>query len=207
HVLHREDMRDVWLQDSLTRPAADRLQTLFEQRRNPAAGLSCPDSGNRGAPEQQMVRGHDGRSAAHEADDQNSGASIDAADRLVEEVATDRIEDNIGAAAARQLVDSLTNACRSDDHMVGAILLYDPQLVRIAAGPDDRGAKGVAHLYRCQPDTAAGAVHEQCFARPQPRALRQGVIGSVVSGAEPGGSDEVHPLRYRPGPVGGHHDP
>ena len=66
--------------------------------------------------------------------------------------------------------------------MIGAPRLRDRELLVARGGRDHGGAQHLADLDRGKPDAAAGAVHQQHFARLQPAAIDQRVIRGAVAG-------------------------
>ena len=66
--------------------------------------------------------------------------------------------------------------------MIGAPRLRDRELLFGRRRRDHGGAEHLAHLDRGQADAAAGAVHQQHFARLEPAAIDQRMIGGAVAG-------------------------
>ncbi len=102
--------------------------------------------------------------AAGETDDEDAAERRDASHRFVEHVATDRIVDDVGAAATGEFLHLFAKAIGVVDQVIGAEL-PDHFELRVRPGGGDHGrAIEFADVDRGQSDAAGRTVHEQRFA-------------------------------------------
>ena len=120
----------------------------------------------------------DGRDlAGGEADDQQPAVVLEAAQRVGEPVAADRVDDDVDPPPA---VDGVLEAV-GEDELVGAGLERDGALLgRRGHGDDAAGAEGLGDLDRGGADAAGGALHEHGLAGLQAAALDEGEVGRAV---------------------------
>ena len=165
------------------------------------------DADHRGAFQQRPVEGQLGDFAAGESNDQDAAVPGDAAHGLVEGVAADRIEDDVGAVPAGQLEDAIADAFAAVvDHRRGAVFPGQSRLLVGADAGDDPRAPQLAQLDGGQPDPAGGAVDDQGLAVLQVSAAAQGIGGGDVIMQRRRAGLEGHAVgqRDRP-PMLGHH--
>ncbi len=122
---------------------------------------------------------------------------------LIEQVAADRIVDDVGAAAFRQRLDLVLEfAVGVVDQVVCAGAARDFEFFVGTCRGDDPCAHRLAEFYRRDPDAARGAEHQQRLAGLQVRALFQRVIGRAIRGADAGACSKRHSRRDAPQPLG-----
>src|SRR4051794_29099242 len=92
---------------SLLRPCHERLDARLTHRRVSSRGLASADAENAGTLDQHQI-GLGKPDAAGETDHQDARAPGDAAQALLEDLATDRIKHHVGAASIGNPLDRLT---------------------------------------------------------------------------------------------------
>src|SRR5437870_428298 len=103
-------MRMVRVDPLCAQPTNQRLEVALRPLRVKTVERADGEAYHFGILDQQMVGLCHPRPAASEADNQNSTERRDASHRFVENVATDGIEDDIGATPIRQRLDLLPEA-------------------------------------------------------------------------------------------------
>ena len=157
-------MRDIRTDLAGLGPFQQRLQPRLAERRIPAHGLAGAHAEHAGALDQQQI-GTGQPNAAGEADDQDAGTPGEAAHTVLKDLAADRIEHHIGAAAIGDALDRIAKGLAAIEHeVIGAPRLRHRELL-FARGRRDHGRpEHLAHLDCGEANAAAGAVHQQHFA-------------------------------------------
>ena len=207
-LLEREAVRDGGLELACLPPVEEHLEVLLI-RRGLARREGAPKDTDDRAPlekEQICLRARDG--AAREADDEQTSLPRDAAKRLLEDVAADRVVHDVRAAAGDRFDRVLPVGARPVVHdLLDAVeFLQASELFVVTAGRHDARAEVLADLDRGRSHPARGAVHQEPFARTEMRALHERVHGRAVRRGKHGPDLVRHALRHLQGSVAVDHD-
>jgi hypothetical protein len=127
---------------------------------------------DRAVPDENAIGRHGRDAAAGKSDDEDPAFVVDHAQALIEHIAADRIQDDVGSAAAGQRLHPFAQALGAVvREFVGTARSCQVEPILAARGCDDARAERLAHLDRRQPGTAGGPGNEQGLPRTQPSAM------------------------------------
>ena len=148
--------------------------------------------------QQRQIERQRGNGARGKADHEMASAPGDRPKSLHRDLASDGIEDHVGAVSVGQLLERVAPAgLRVVDDGVGAVLFRELALLRCRRRRDDAGAEQLADLDSRGPGAAGRAQHQKLLACDDHGACTQRIERSEIIGAKRGGDFGRDAVRQR----------